>query len=165
MQSINDLLALLVGQPWAIPAIGGLATACAFLFGRRFLVGAPKPPPAPVEEPEANLQVLKALKPSAPDRRSMPRRRGNRVEVYLTDGSKHPPIPAWVVDRSMGGLCLIVEKPLPEGIILNVRPRQAPQTAPWTPIEIRSCRADDGEWECGCKFVTPPHFNDLLLFG
>ena len=65
----------------------------------------------------------------------------------------------------MGGLCLVVEKPLEEGAVLKVRPRQAPQTAPWTAIEIRSCRADGGEWEVGCRFVKQPQWNDLLLFG
>ena len=65
----------------------------------------------------------------------------------------------------MGGLCLIVEQPLKEGIVLNVRPRKRLRSAAWTAIEIRSCRADGDEWEIGCRFVKTPQWNDLLLFG
>jgi hypothetical protein len=36
---------------------------------------------------------------------------------------------------------------------------------PWIPIEIRSCRADGNEWEVGCRFLKPPPWNDLMLFG
>ncbi|HWG44015.1 MAG TPA: PilZ domain-containing protein [Gemmataceae bacterium] len=151
---------------WTISIIGVLVASTAFLMGRRWLISRPAPA-APPPQPEAGPTMLTtaSMKKSEPDRRSAPRRKGNRVEVFLTDDPKRPPLLGWVVDRSMGGLCLVVEKPLTEGTQLNVRPRQAPQTAPWTAIEIRSCRADDGEWEVGCRFIKPPQWNDLLLFG
>ncbi len=151
---------------WTISIIGVLVASTAFLMGRRWIFSrhAAAAPPPPPEEGPTTLTTAK-MKKSEPDRRSAPRRKGNRVEVLLTDDPKRSPVLGWVVDRSMGGLCLIVEKPLTEGAFLNVRPRQAPQTAPWTAIEIRSCRADDGAWEVGCRFIKPPQWNDLLLFG
>lgn len=170
MNSLPSSLSFFTEQPWAIPVIGMLVAGLAFLMGRRWLVARPEPPKAmPAEPPSPTpLVTMMTLNPSQPqrDRRAAPRRKaGSRVEVYLTDDPKEPPIVAWVVDRSMGGLCLIVEKPLKEGSVLNVRPRQAPQTAPWTAIEIRSCRCDGDEWEIGCRFLKPPQWNDLLLFG
>jgi PilZ domain len=114
---------------------------------------------------DSNLVTAKMGKKTESDRRSAPRRKGNRIEVLLTDDKKRQQAAGWVVDRSMGGLCLIVDKPLTEGSTLNVRPRLAPQTAPWTSIEIRSCRPEGGEWEIGCRFLKPPQWNDLLLFG
>jgi hypothetical protein len=159
-------LSFFTDRPWTIPVIGLLVASLAYLMGRRWLVPRPSAvkAPSPEERPSTVLTTA-TLKKAEPDRRSTPRRKGNRVEVYLTDDSKRPPILGCVVDRSMGGLCLLVEKPLTEGAILKIRPRQAPQTVPWTPIEIRSCRADSGEWEIGCRFLTPPQWNDLLLFG
>jgi hypothetical protein len=165
MNSVLSLLTFFTDQPWTIPLIGLLVASLAFLMGRRWLVPRTAPAPAAAEELPTNLETAKLGKKSEPDRRSSPRRKGNRVEVFLTDDSKRPPLLGWVVDRSMGGLCLIVEKPLKEGTILNVRPRLAPQTAPWTAIEIRSCRCDGTEWEVGCRFLKPPQWNDLLLFG
>lgn len=167
MDSPLSLLNFLVDQPWTILVIGALSAGLAFLVGRRWFLPAPVRPAAPPPDPGEGAVGLSTavLKKSAADRRTAPRRKGNRIEVYLSDDAKRPPLLGWVVDRSMGGLCLVVDKPLPQGSVFNVRPRKAPQTAPWVAIEVRSCRADDGEWEIGCKFVQTPQWNDLLLFG
>jgi hypothetical protein len=153
-------------QPWVIPVVGVLVASLAFLMGRRWAL--PRPVPEveqPADDTRSMLTTAK-LKANLPDRRSAPRRKeGNRVEVYLTDETKAEPLFGWVIDRSLGGLCLNVEKPLDQGTILNVRPRKAPKTAPWIAVEIRSCRADGSEWEVGCRFLKQPQWNDLLLFG
>lgn len=165
MNPLLSFLTFFTEQPWTIPLIGLLVTSLAYLMGRRWFVARPAPV---VEKPEEELSPMLStarMTQSQPDRRSAPRRKGNRVEVFLTEDPKQPPFLGWVVDRSMGGLCLIVEKQLSEGSTLNVRPRQAPKTAPWTAIEIRSCRPDGCEWEVGCRFLKPPQWNDLLLFG
>jgi hypothetical protein len=162
IMNLQSILSFLTNQPWAIPTIGIVAASLAFLVGRRLAQGRPAIAASPMED---NSHLDSLLKKTEPERRSMPRRKGNSVDVHLTDESKQNPVRAWVVDRSMGGLCLIVEKPLTKGIVLNVRPVKAHPTAPWMPIEICSCRAEDGSWEVGCRFVTAPQWNDLLLFG
>ena len=163
---MNSYFSFFTDQPWTIPLIGLLVSSLAYLMGRRWLVprSAARQTPLP-EEMSPTVLTTATLKQAEPDRRSAPRRKGNRVEVHLADDSKNPPQMGWVVDRSMGGLCLIVEKPLTEGATLKIRPRQAPQTTPLIAIEIRSCRADGGEWEIGCRFLKAPQWNDLLLFG
>jgi hypothetical protein len=165
MDFLSAMLRFFTEQMWAIPVIGALVASLAFLAGRRWLV--PRPPAAvpPVEEPTNLVTARIGKEKPETDRRSAPRRKGNRVEVFLTEDLKRAPIEGWVVDRSLGALCLVVEKQLVEGSIWQVRPRQAPQTAPWIAVEIRSCRADGGDWEVGCRFVKPPQWNDLLLFG
>jgi hypothetical protein len=166
MNSVFSSFRFFTDQPWTIPLIGMLVAGLAFLVGRRWLAPHPAPQPEQPEEEAPSMLITAQLQKSQPDRRSCPRRKGgNRVEVFLTDDSKESPIFGWVVDRSMGGLCLNVEKPLSEGTVLNVRPRKAPQTAPWLAIEIRSCRPDGNEFEVGCRFLKQPQWNDLLLFG
>ncbi len=166
MNSILSPLTFFTSQPWTIPSIGLLVASLAYLFGRRWLVARTKAKAVePVEEVSPLLTTAKRKKNSDPDRRAAPRRRGSRVEVYLADEAKTKQVIGWVIDRSMGGLCLLVEQPLDEGSALKVRPRSAPQTAPWLSIEVRSCRADGTEWEVGCRFLNPPQWNDLLLFG
>jgi hypothetical protein len=163
---MNSVLRFLTDQPWIIPVIGVLVASLAFLVGRRWFI--PRPAPKPQKPADESLSMLTTanLKPPQPDRRSAPRRKeGNRVEVFLTDETRPEPLFGWVIDRSLGGLCLNVEKPLNEGTILNVRPRKAPKTAPWIAIEIRSCRPEGSEWEVGCRFLKQPQWNDLLLFG
>lgn len=153
-------------QPWSIPVIGLLVASLAFLMGRRWMVPRPAPESEPQAEDAVNQYLASRGKKSDPERRACPRRKaGNRVEVFLADESKQPQLFGWVIDRSMGGLCLNVEKPLSQGTILNVRPRNAPQTMPWIPIEIRSCRPEGNEWEIGCRFLNPPPWNELMIFG
>jgi hypothetical protein len=166
MDSLFSSFRFFTDQPWAIPAIGLLVASIAFLVGRRWLVPRPIPEPELSPEEAASQYLSSKLQLSQSDRRSCPRRKGgNRIEVDLTDDAKESQLLGWVIDRSMGGLCLYVEKPLSAGTILNVRPRNAPKTSPWIPIEIRSCRPDGNEWEVGCCFLKPPHWNDLMLFG
>lgn len=168
MNVLPSLLTFVTSQPWIIPVIGVLAASLAFLAGRRLVARLASPPQKPVEDPATTFWTMTPgnAKPSQPDRRSAPRRKaGNRVEVFLTADTQAMPMLGWVVDRSVGGLCLNVEEPLSEGAILNIRPRKAPQTAPWLTIEIRSCRPDGSMWEVGCRFLNSPQWNDLLLFG
>lgn len=169
MNALASLLTLLSAQPWIIPVIGVLAASLAFLAGRRWIGARPVPlPEKAVEEPEPvflSLAAARANQPQ-PDRRTAPRRRArNRVEVCLSDDTEAVLLLGWVVNCSMGGLCLSVELPLSEGMILKVRPRKAEQTTPWLSIEIRSCRPDGNAWEIGCCFLKPPQWNDLLLFN
>jgi hypothetical protein len=169
MNSLPSFLSVFADKPWMIPLIGVFVAGLAFMMGRRLLVGRPTPPSeVPVEELESQFLSITAARQnqSRSERRAAPRRSaGNRVEVYLTDNTSEEPLLGWVVDRSVGGLRLHVEKPLSEGTILSIRPRKAQQTAPWLAIEIRSCRPDGSAWQVGCRFVKPPQWNDLLLFG
>jgi hypothetical protein len=149
----------LTALPWTILAIG-IAVGCfAFVVGRRFL--APRPAEPAAAPPSEDV----FLHGSQKERRSAPRRRGNSVEVFLTQAPDKEKILAWVADRSVGGLCLMVEKPVEPGSVWQVRPRTAPESAPWTPIEVRTCRAEKGEFEVGCRFVKTPQWNVMLHFG
>jgi hypothetical protein len=71
----------------------------------------------------------------------------------------------WVVDRSVGGLGLRTEVPLPVGAVFNVRPRSATAIVPWTEVEVKSCRQHAAAWEVGLQFVRTPPWSVLLLFG
>jgi hypothetical protein len=104
---------------------------------------------------------------SKSERRTSLRRRGTEVEVRLRDADgKREVGTAWVVDRSMGGLCLMTPEQIEKGTVLSVRTLNAPETIPWIQIEVRSCRVlDRGGHEIGCQFVRPPTWNILLLFG
>ncbi len=147
---------------WMIVAIGVAVGCFAFVMGRRFLIPRRlvQPPPP---QPPSPVDVF--LEGSLTERRAAPRRRGNNVEVYLAEGPDRNKLPAWVVDRSIGGLCLLIDNPVPPGSVWQVRPRTAPESIPWTPIEVRTCRPEQGEWEVGCRFVQTPPWNIMLLFG
>ena len=52
------------------------------------------------------------------------------------------------------------------GAVLKVRACTAPESAPWTEIEIRGCRpAHKDAWEVHCQFLQTPNWAVLMLFG
>lgn len=103
---------------------------------------------------------------STSERRTSLRRKGTQVEVGVRDVDGRSELgTAWVIDRSMGGICLAVNDEFDPGQSINVRPLKGSQTAPWTTVEVRSCRRKDGRWELGCQFVRQPTWNVMMLFG
>jgi hypothetical protein len=100
------------------------------------------------------------------EKRSALRRQGNPIPIHISDATvTAEPWYGWVLDRSMGGLCLSVDSAVKIGTVLSVRPTHAPDTVPWIQIEVRRCREDGKTWELGCQFLKTPSWGILLLFG
>jgi hypothetical protein len=143
-------------QWWVIPAVGGVVGSVILFFGGWVLSRRHKARPA------ADPLALK----SSADRRGSHRRQGSSVLVDITDGDRRTePTQGWVVDRSLGGLCLEVPSAQPSGALLNIRPADATAMVPWTLVEVRGCRQEGDRWQLGCQFVRTPPYSILLLFG
>jgi PilZ domain len=103
---------------------------------------------------------------SATEQRNAFRRGGNPVEVLLASPEEHgKQVHGWVVDRSVGGLCLTVDEAYTEGTVLTVRTLNAPPATPWVEVAVKSCRQTKDAWELGCQFVKTPPWAVMLLFG
>ena len=85
--------------------------------------------------------------------------------VAPSEVGKEKPFQAWVIDRSVGGLCLDSHTAYKEGTQLFLLPANAPETTPWVDVEVRSCRPSKDGYELGCRFVKTPPWAILLLFG
>ncbi len=107
------------------------------------------------------------LKPlSTQERRSTPRRKGNPVSVHLIDGSEAgEPFEGWVLDRSTGGLRLLVDEAVPAGTLLKVRPTKVQHAFPWVSVKVKSCYPERRSWNLGCQFLEKLTWEDLQLFG
>jgi hypothetical protein len=131
-------------------------------------VNPPLPSDAPVPPPPAApvAGARPADLPAGADRRAGFRRVGNAVEAVICD--EHFTQPArrgWVLDRSRLGLRLSLLEKCDCGTALKVRPADAPESAPWLAVEVRNVQAGDGCWELGCRFVSEPSWDVLMLFG
>lgn len=144
---------------WLVPAAGAMGCFLAWLVGRRLVV---EPAEAP-REPEGTGQEF--LQGVTLDRRCAPRRKGNTIELQVLPDGAEQPLSAWVLDRSIGGLCLLVEAPLPQGATLKVRPRKVSEQIPWTEVTVKSCRAEGTQYEIGCQFHRTPNWAHLVQFG
>jgi hypothetical protein len=103
---------------------------------------------------------------SASEQRKAFRRHGSPVEVLIVDQTLHgAQSKGYVVDRCVGGLGLLVERPIEAEHLLTVRPRNAPPLAPWVEVVVKSCRESNPGYELGCQFVKTPPWALLLMFG
>jgi hypothetical protein len=153
---------------WTVPLIGLVAAGLTFAVG--FAVAGRR---------RARQPVSRSARPAAPtapadpfvqgsqsERRAAVRREGTMVPIVLADADGGgEPVPGWVVDRSVGGLCLRLNTSVLPGTRVSVRPRDASTMMPWTQVEVKSCRQQDGAWEVGCQFVRTPPWSVLLMFG
>jgi hypothetical protein len=140
---------------------GGLCIVMYRTFGKRAALAAP---PIPGFRKEQEFDPF--VQGSATEQRKSHRRCGNPVEVLLApEQSTTPAWRGWVIDRSVGGLCLGVPNEFTEGFLLRVLPTNAATITPWTELEVRSCRSTNDGYEIGCRFVRQPPWSILLMFG
>jgi hypothetical protein len=116
--------------------------------------------------PEAKVETNKE-KPG--DQRFAFRRQGNPVEVYVAaPESKNDPVIGSVLDRSLGGVRLLMFTAVDVGAIVAIRPITCAEIVPWVEVEIRSCRESvesPERFEIGCQYVKSPPYSIQLLFG
>jgi hypothetical protein len=107
---------------------------------------------------------------STSEQRTAFRRTGNPIEILFTRGQTPAANPerGFVLDRSVGGLRLMITCEVAAGSVLSVRPQNVSPMVPWVQVEVRSCvrsSTQSGEYDVGCRFVKSPPYPVLLLFG
>jgi PilZ domain len=103
---------------------------------------------------------------SAKDKRRALRRGGNRVAVLVSDGVvAGDPVGGLVLNRSRGGLCLLVRAKVDVDHLLAVRTASFPKSLPSVRLRVRHCKQVAEGWRLGCQFVDHPPWSTLLLFG
>ena len=71
----------------------------------------------------------------------------------------------WVLDRSLGGLRLMIDQEWSVGKVIGVRVREKSAFMPWIEVQVKHCKPSTHGWEVGCQFVNQPTWNMLLMFG
>jgi hypothetical protein len=101
------------------------------------------------------------------ERRTMPRRPGNPVEVRVADTyDPAEPLTAWVVDRSPEGMCLVSSSPVTAGTVVRVSPAsQLGSAGASVDLEVRHCRREESIWILGCRSTAPLTWSQLRLFS
>jgi hypothetical protein len=70
---------------------------------------------------------------------------------------------AQVVDRSLGGLGIVVPLSFARGTYLKVQPRDVREKT--VQVEVRNCRRQGRQWLIGCHFPDTPPADLLMLLG
>ena len=164
-----DLLLANTNTPIAVGAgVAILVLTALFIQHRRRREIDPEslatPTPAPVKEEKA----LSWAPPeqSYADRRGSVRREGGPVRVVLSSPTFRNGVnDGFVVDRSTGGLRIVMQAAIAPGSTLLVRAANAPDNISFVTVIVRSCRKNGDHYEVGCEFEKTPPWNVLLLFG
>src|SRR5262249_13071509 len=132
-------LELPYSEYWLPLAIGMGVGVCALTvsklaFGRKSLV--------PRQKPEQKLNHDPFTEGSTSEQRKSFRRQGNPTCIHIAlPEQKDQPSEGWVLDRSMGGICIQASQEYAPGTKLAVLPVNAPTMTPWVDVEVRTCRA------------------------
>ena len=98
-------------------------------------------------------EAATALRNQELQKRSAVRRDGNPVDVHvlLYDGAA--PVAGKVLNRSRGGIRLVMSESVPVTSLLKIRANHAPDDSPWVEIEVRHVARDGAESLLGCRFT------------
>jgi hypothetical protein len=124
---------------------------------------------------------IQAVPASGKERRSSRRRQGNLIPVTITEAASPASSPeeaggvasasvvsprtGWVLNRSGGGLGLLVDEEVTPGTVLTVTPNLGLATFEWIQVEVKSCRPERQSWLLGCQFLQKVSWDDLRPFG
>jgi hypothetical protein len=98
------------------------------------------------------------------ERRTEPRRWGNQLDVQVA-GPMGESFPAKVVNRSQGGVALLLDVPAESDTILAVRACDAPPQVPWVRVCVRHCHPEGKKWLLGCRFEERVPWSVMVWFG
>lgn len=100
------------------------------------------------------------------ERRTEPRRKGNPVSVQVSNSNNtSEPFQGWVVDRSTGGVRLLVDQEVKPGSVLSLRPTKSHPGFTWVQIKVKSCRPERSSFNLGCQFMRKLTWSELQVFG
>ncbi len=147
-----------------LPLLMGMGAGVLALAAGRLIFRKAPPPPPPAPVPKEDYDPFTQGSPS--EQRKGYRRGGNPTQVFFAlPGQKVNPQRGWVLDRSSGGLCLLVDQEIHQGTLMAVLPVNAPALTPWVDIDVRSCKKGPDGFTLGCQFIKTPTWSILLLFG
>jgi len=123
---------------------------------------------ASTPNPVTEEKVLNWAPPeqSYADRRGAVRREGSPVHVTIASSTFRSGFGDGVIlDRSTGGLRIVLAAAIAPGTSMQVRAADAPDNVGFVTVIVRSCRKNGDFFEVGCEFEKTPPWNVLLLFG
>jgi serine/threonine protein kinase len=105
-------------------------------------------------------------KPTRKERRRTVRRAGNPVSVVVTNAeARSESLSGWVLNRSSGGLGLLVDETLALGTLVSVQPARSSLGQRALAVRIIYCIPERASWRIGCQFVQKPSYEEMRLFG
>ncbi len=140
--------------------VGVLSAMLIYTIGRRLL--AAREAKQAQQEPSVTEETY--LKGIVLERRSVPRRAGNTTHVEVRLEVKGETGQGCVLNRSNGGICVLLDKPFPSRSRVQIRSRENNKGL-WADAEVRYCRPQGGDYEIGLQFTEALSWAQMMQFG
>lgn len=152
-----------IGYAATLAGVGFVIGLAIGLLSRRKAPAADAPASPPPDMPvSAKVETTE----SKGDKRRNPRRPGRSVEVFVhIPGHFQESIKGVILNRSVGGLGILVGDEYLVGSTIGVLPAAASKLTPWVEVEVKSCRRNGEDWEIGVQFLKVPPYSTMVLFG
>jgi hypothetical protein len=121
-------------------------------------------PPVPVQTacshpspPELAVASTSVAASGEQEKRRSPRRGASLTVVQITrPGSWSRPVEGWVVNKSLGGMCLCSPRRFDAQTLLEVRPKRSPNPKSKVELRVLETREQGGRYMLHCQFVSHP---------
>ena len=71
----------------------------------------------------------------------------------------------WVIDRSSGGLRILVDQSIHPGTVLSIKPVKAHAGAAAVQVKVCNCTPERGSYSIGVQFTAKLTWSELQAFG
>ncbi len=115
--------------------------------------------------PEGAPDDLQFLSDGGVEKRAGRRRWGNPTEIYVDARLWPSPVHGLVINRSTGGLAILLQDEVPAGTSIKVHAVEAPRSVPSVTMEVRHCRKAGQLFLIGCEFCDEVPWNVRVWFG
>jgi hypothetical protein len=122
-------------------------------------------PAAGSRAPEAPPEDLQFVAGGGAEKRTSRRRWGNPTEVNVDALLWPRPVHGIVINRSTGGLAILLQDEVPAGTTIQVHPVEAPRSVRAVSLEVRHCRKAGRLFLIGCEFSEEVPWNVRVWFG
>ena len=113
----------------------------------------------------ATLGVDEVDLPPGAERRRSRRRWFNPTSVSFYTAIEGKPRHGIVVNRSSGGVAILVDRDISQDETLFVRPLEAPESVPVIPVKVRHSRRAGGMYLVGCQYCEDQPWNVKVWLG
>ena len=101
------------------------------------------------------------------ERRTHSRRAGNPVRILVADSrtDNEDAQAGYVVNRSNGGLSLLLNDAVEVGTVKRVRSEAEQPYSRWVQVRFLYCYKERGSWRVGCSFLESLTWSEMRRFG
>jgi hypothetical protein len=123
-----------------------------------------KPERQPRQEPPSSFDPFLNGAGSAEHRRT-PRRGAASVAVLISRPRESEHVEGWVINHSLGGMCLSSPRTYEVDTILRVRPKRGGESPPAIEVRVRAVSAEGHQYKLHCQYTTQPSASTMMAFS